>query len=118
MLSFAIAVLLRYMTGYREGKGTDTRGNEVEGMLGINEKGETYYIDDPRADRISRRLRMELTREESERLLDEILADEDMFRRNLLEMPELARTIKRYYHLIREKGVEKALKNLLAEDSG
>jgi len=110
MLSFAIAILLRYMTGYEEGKGVDTRGNEVEGMLGVDEKGETYYIDDPRADRISRRLRMNLSRDESEPILDEILADEGMFRRNLLEMPELASTIKGYYHRIKERGLESTIK--------
>jgi len=110
MLSFAIAVLLRYMTGYEEGKGVDTRGNEVEGMLGVDEKGGTYYIDDPRADRISRRLRMNLSREESEPILDEILADEGMFRRNLLKVPELASTIKGYYHHIKERGLESTIK--------
>jgi mannitol-1-phosphate/altronate dehydrogenase len=101
------------MTGYEEGRGIDTRGNEVEGMLGVNERGETYYIDDPRADRISRRLRMNLSRDESEPILDEILADEGMFRCNLLEMPGLAGTIKGYYHRIKERGLDSALRELL-----
>lgn len=113
-LAFALSVLLRYVTGYKEGKGIDTRGNEVEGLLGITEKGEVYFIDDPRADRISRRLRMNLSRPEWEPILDEILSDEDMFRRNLHHCGRLAQTIKGYYQDIKEKGLEWALKKLVS----
>lgn len=113
MLPFAIALLLRYITGYEWGRGVDTKGRTVEGMLGVDEKGQTYYIDDPRAESISRRLTMNLPRSEAERVLDEVLADTEIFRRNLLEIPPLAKKIKENYHLIRERGVEEALRLLL-----
>jgi len=105
-LAFAIAILLRYVTGFKEGKGIDTRGNEVEGILGINERGETYLIDDPRATTISNALRMNLSKAESEPILNGILSDTEMFRVDLHDYGELAQTIKGYYHRIKEKGLE------------
>ena len=113
-LAFAIAILLRYVTGYTEGKGVDTRGNEVEGILGINEKGETYLIDDPRADTISRKLRLSLSKLEAEPILDEILRDKSMFPFNskitaTKVLSELFQTIKGYYHQTKEQGLASAL---------
>jgi len=111
-LAFAISALLRYVTGYTEGKGVSVRGDEVEGTLGINEKGKTYFIDDRRADTISRELRMEMSKPESDLILDEILSDEDMFACNLRDYVKLAQTIKGYYHDIKERGLESALRNI------
>jgi len=108
-LAFAVSALLRYVTGYTEGKGVNTRGDEVEGTLGINEKGETYFIDDRRADTISRELRMDTSKSESDLVLDKILSDEDMFGYNLHDYGKLAQTIKRYYHNIKERGLEEML---------
>ncbi len=113
-LAFAIAILLRYVTGYTEGKGVDTRGNEVEGILGINEIGETYLIDDPRADTISQKLRLSLSKLESEPILDEILRDKSMFPFNskitaTKVLSELFQTIKGYYHQIKEQGLASTL---------
>ncbi|MBC8232676.1 hypothetical protein H8E77_24270 [bacterium] len=112
-LALAIAILLRYVTGFKQGKGIDTRGNEVEGILGINERGETYLIDDPRATTISNVLRMNLSRSESEPILNGILSDTEMFRIDLHDYGELAQTIKGYYHRIKEKGLEATLENLI-----
>ena len=103
-LALAVAILLRYVTGFKQGKGIDTRGNEVEGVLGINERGETYFIDDPRATTISNALKMNLSRAESEPILDGILGDREMFRVNLHDYDALAQRIK-------EDGLEATLEN-------
>ncbi|MBM3241529.1 hypothetical protein FJZ31_35050 [Candidatus Poribacteria bacterium] len=112
MLAFAIAILLRYVTGFKQGKGINTRGNEVEGILGINERGETYLIDDPRSTTISNALRMNLSMAECEPILDGILSDKEIFRVNLHNYGILAQTIKGYYHQIKENGLEATLENL------
>jgi tagaturonate reductase len=115
-LAFAIAILLRYVTGFKQGKGINTRGNEVEGVLGINESDKTYLIDDPRATKISNVLRMNLSKAESEPILDGILSDKEMFRVDLHDYGVLAQTIKRYYHQIKENGLEATLENLKNSD--
>jgi mannitol-1-phosphate/altronate dehydrogenase len=111
-LSLAIAILFRYVTGFKQGKGIDTRGDEVEGMLGIDERGETYFIDDPRAKTIANALKMNLSREESEPILDRILSDKEMFRVDLYDYGNLAQTIKGYYHKMKENGLAATLGNL------
>jgi len=115
-LALAIAILLRYVTGFKKGKGLDTRGNEVEGILGINENGETYLIDDPRATTLSNALTMNLSQSESETILDEILGDVEMFRVNLHNYGALVQTIKKYYHQIKGNGLKATLENLEQND--
>jgi len=112
-LAFAISALLRYVTGYAEGKGVNVRGDEVEGTLGINEKGGTYLIDDRRADTISRELRMDMPKSRADLVLDKILSDEEMFGCNLHDYGKLTQTIKGYYHDIKERGLELALRQTI-----